>query len=127
MANWTPRGFVGQLFQVTGVHVPPPPDVPSAMLWGDEATVRERMRDGIAHVQLTPVMASLHYPFSVAETVEFYRRYYGPTQRAFAALSEDQQPHLRRDLEHLWAQYNHATDGTTHIEAAYLEVVAMRA
>jgi ubiquinone/menaquinone biosynthesis C-methylase UbiE len=127
MANWTPRGFVGQLFQVTGVHVPPPPDVPSAMLWGDEATVRERLRDGIAHVQLTPVMASLHYPLSVAETVEFYRRYYGPTQRAFAALPEDQQPRLRRDLETLWAQYNHATDGTTHVEAEYLEVVARRA
>ena len=127
MANWTPRGFIGQLFTVTGVRLPPPPDVPSAMLWGDEATVRERLRDGIAHVQLTPVMASLHYPFSVPETVEFYRRYYGPTQRAFAALPEDKQPHLRRDLETLWAQHNHATDGTTHVEAEYLEVVAMRA
>lgn len=127
MANWTPGGFIGQLFKVTGVHVPPPPDVPSAMLWGDEATVRERLRDGIAHVQVTPAMASLHYPFAVAETVEFYRRYYGPTQRAFAALSEDKQPSLRRDLENFWAQYNHATDGTTHVEAEYLEVVARRA
>jgi ubiquinone/menaquinone biosynthesis C-methylase UbiE len=127
MANWTPRGFIGQLFQVTGVHVPPPPDVPSAMLWGDEATVRERLRDGIAHVHLTPVMASFRFPFSVAETVEFYRRYYGPTQRAFAVLPEDKQPSLRRDLEHLWAQHNHATDGTTHVEAEYLEVVARHA
>jgi hypothetical protein len=119
-------GFIGQLLQVTGVHVSPSPDVPSVMLWGDKATVRERLRDGIAHVQLTPVMASLHDPFSESETVESYRRYYGPPQHAFAAHPEDKQPNLRRDLENLWAQYNHATDGTTHIEAEYLEVVAMR-
>jgi ubiquinone/menaquinone biosynthesis C-methylase UbiE len=127
MANWTPRSFIGQLFKVIGAYVPPPPDVPSAMLWGDEATVRERLRDGIAHLQLTPVMASLHYPFSVPETVEFFRRYYGPTQRAFAALPEDEQPGLRHDLETLWAEHNSATDGTTHVEAEYLEVVVVRA
>lgn len=91
MGNWTPRGFIGQMFKVTGVHVPPPPDVPSAILWGDEAIVRERLRDGVAHVQLTQLMASLHYPFSVAGTVEFYRHYFGPTQHAFATLPEDKQ------------------------------------
>jgi ubiquinone/menaquinone biosynthesis C-methylase UbiE len=126
MANWTPRGFIGQMFTVTGAHVPTPSGVPSPVLWGDEATVRERLRDGIADLQLTPVMTALQYPFSVPETVEFFRRYYGPTQRAFAALPEDKQPSLRRDLEHFWAQHNQATDGTTHVAAEYLEVVARR-
>lgn len=126
MANWTPRGFIGQMFKVTSAHVPPPPGVPPAVLWGDEATVRERLRDGISHLQLTPVMASLKYPFSAPETVEFFRLYYGPTQRAFAALPEDKQPALRRDLENHWAQHNQATDGTTHVEAEYLEVIATR-
>jgi ubiquinone/menaquinone biosynthesis C-methylase UbiE len=51
MANWTPRGFIGQMFMVTGAHVPPPPGLPSPVLWGDEATVRERLRDGIAHLK----------------------------------------------------------------------------
>lgn len=127
MANWTPRGFTGQMFKVTGAHVPPPPGVPSPVLWGDETTVSERLGDGIAHLQLTPVMASFKYPFSVAETVEFWRLYYGPTQRAFAALPEDKQPALRRDLENLWGQHNQATDGTSQAEAEYLEVVATRA
>lgn len=127
MANWTPRGFIGQMFKVTSAHVPPPPGVPSAVLWGDEATVRERLRDGSTDLQLTPVMASLKYPFSVPETVEFFRLYYGPTQRAIAALPEDKQPALRRDLENHWAQHNQATDGTTHIEAEYLEVIATHA
>jgi hypothetical protein len=72
-------------------------------------------------------MTALQYPYSVPETVEFFQRYYGPTQRAFAALPEDKQPGLRRDLEHLWAQYNQATDGTTYVKTEYLEAVARRA
>jgi hypothetical protein len=74
-------------------------------------------------MQLTPVMTALQYSLSVPETVEFFRRYYSPTQRAFAALPEDKQSSLRRDLEHFWAQHNQATNGTTHVEAEYLEVV----
>lgn len=127
MANWTPRSFIGQMFKIMAAQVPPPPGMSAPVLWGDEATVRERLRDGIAELQLTPVLVPFRYPFSVPETVEFYRTYYGPTQRAFAALPEDKQSALRRDLENLWAQHNRATDGITYVEAEYLEVLATRA
>lgn len=127
MGNWKPSGFIGQMFKTTAAHVPPPPGMVSPVLWGDEATVRERLHDGIADLHTTPVMALFKYPFSVPETVEFFRLYYGPTQRAFAALSPDKQADLRRDLETLWAQHNQAADGTTHVEAEYLDVVATRA
>jgi hypothetical protein len=63
----------------------------------------------------------------VPETVEFFRAYYGPTQKAFAALPEDKQPALRRDMENLFGKFNKATDGTTCVVAEYLEVVATRA
>lgn len=127
MANWTPRGFIGQMFKVTAAHVPSPPGMPAPVLWGDEVTVRERLCDGIAELRLTPVLVSFGYPFSVPETIEFYQTYYGPMQRAFAALPVEKQPALRRDLENLWAQHNRATDGTTHVESEYLEVLATRA
>jgi hypothetical protein len=78
-------------------------------------------------LRLTPIITYLNYPFSVPETVEFFRTYYGPTQRAFEALPEDKQADLRRDVEAIYAQYNRATDGTTSLEAEYLEVVATRA
>ncbi len=126
MANWTPQGFIGQLFKLMGSYVPPPPDMPTPLLWGEENTVRERLRDGIGRIQVNPVMPSLHYPYSVPETVEFYRYYFGPAQRAFATLTEDKQQHLRDDLERLWAQYNLATDGSTLVEAEYLEIIAVR-
>jgi SAM-dependent methyltransferase len=127
MANWTPGGFIGQMFKVTTAHVPPPPGMSSPVLWGDETTMRQRFLDGIADLKLTPIRVPFKYPFSTPETVEFYRMYYGPTQRAFAALPEDKQPALRRDLEDHWAKHNRATDGTTDVESEHLEVLATRA
>jgi ubiquinone/menaquinone biosynthesis C-methylase UbiE len=128
MANWTPQGFVGQIFKRTAAHVPPPPNMPSPPLWGDEATVRERLKDGISELQLNRRMITFTYPFSPEEVVEFFRQYYGPTQKAFAALDSDQEKQmaLRRDLEELWRENNQATDGTTSYESEYLEIIARR-
>jgi len=63
---------------------------------------------------------------TVPEVVEFWRKWCGPTQRAFAALDENGQARLRHDLERLWADHNQATDGTTLIKSEYLEVIAIR-
>ncbi len=126
MANWTPEGFIGEMFKVTGKHVPPPPAMPSPLKWGDEATVRERLREGIADLQVTRRMCEFKYPFPPAEVVETFRLYYGPTQRAFAALDDEKQAALRSDLEQLWTEHNQATDNTTNVEGEYLEVVATR-
>lgn len=126
MANWTPEGFIGQMFKVNGRHVPPPPAMPSPLKWGDEGAVRERLREGVAGLQLTRQMCLFEYPFPPAEVVEFFRVYYGPTQRAFGALDADGQAALRGDLERLWSEHNQAADGTTRVEAEYLEVIATR-
>ena len=126
MANWTPAGFIGQMFKTTGKHVPPPPSMPSPIKWGDEETVRERLRAGIADLKLTSRMCSFKYPFAPAEVVEFFRLYYGPTQRAFDSLDADKQVVLRSDLENLWAENNRAADGSTDVDGEYLEVVAIR-
>jgi SAM-dependent methyltransferase len=126
MANWTPDGFIGQMFKISGKYVPPPPNMPSPVKWGDEETVRERLRDGIADLQLTRRICPFKYPFSPAEVVESFRTYYGPTQRAFDALDTNGQAALRNDLERLWAENNQATDNTTRVDGEYLEVMATR-
>jgi SAM-dependent methyltransferase len=127
MANWTPTGFIGQMFKIVGKHVPPPVGIPPAVLWGDEATVRERLGESVTDLQMTrQIYPSFKYPFGVPEVVEFFRQYYGPTHRAFAALDNDGQTALRHELEGLWAAHNRATDGTTSIEPEYLEVIAIR-
>jgi SAM-dependent methyltransferase len=125
MANWTVTGFIGRLFKIIGLHVPPPP-MPSPLLWGDEVIVRERLRGGFTDLRLNRRELTMAFPFAPPDAVEFFRTWYGPTQRAFAALGEAGQTALRSDLELLWAEHNRATDGTTRIAAEYLEVIATR-
>jgi SAM-dependent methyltransferase len=126
MGNWTPEGHVGQMFKIIGKHVPPSPLMASPVKWGDEATVRERLKDGIDRLDTTKRLYPMGYPFPPAEVVEFFRAYYGPTNRAFAALDTAGQDALRQDLEQLWSGNNTAADGTTLVQSEYLEVVAMR-
>ena len=114
------------MFKTIASHVPPPLNVPSPLMWGEEKSVLERLRNGIKWLRLTRRLISFRFPLTVAEVVEFYRKWYGPTQRAFAALGERNQAKLRHDLECLWADHNQATDGMTHIKSEYLEVIAIR-
>jgi ubiquinone/menaquinone biosynthesis C-methylase UbiE len=126
MANWTAEGFVGDFFRVIARHVPPPPNVPSPLLWGKEEVVRERLGSEVTALQLTRRMLTFRFPFAAAEVVEFYRAYFGPVQQAFATLEADSQAALFKDQEKLWGEHNQATDGTTVVDAEYLEVVAVR-
>jgi SAM-dependent methyltransferase len=126
MVNWTPEGFVGQMFQIIGRHVPPSPLMVSPVKWGDPAIVRDRFQQGIAKLETTKYLYPMCYPFPPAAVVEFFRTYYGPANRAFTALDASEQNALRHDLEQLWERYNLASDGSTHVEAEYLEVVAIR-
>ncbi|HEY8561572.1 MAG TPA: class I SAM-dependent methyltransferase [Pyrinomonadaceae bacterium] len=126
LGNWTPGGFIGQMFKATGKHVPPPAGMPSPLLWGDENTVRMRLGDGVTEINFEPRTILFTFPFGVAETIEFWREFYGPTNKAFAALDAEGQAALRRDLENLWAENNLATDGTTRLESEYLQITATR-
>jgi SAM-dependent methyltransferase len=122
MANWTPAGFIGQMFKTTAAHVSPP-NLPSPLLWGDEATVRERLQRAGATLQCNRRSAALRLPMTPEQSVDYFRTWYGPTLRAFAALDENGQAALHRDLTRLWTEHNQATDGTTHVESEYLEVI----
>src|ERR1044071_489598 len=122
-----PGGFIGRMFKTTAKHFPLPPGMTSPVLWGVEETVRERFGEGISKVETKLQNIRWVFPFGPAEVVEHFRLYYGPTQKAFGALDEDAQAALRKDLEELWAADNQATDGTTVVDADYLEVIAHRA
>jgi SAM-dependent methyltransferase len=127
MANWTPDGFVGQLFKTMSRFVPPSPLMPSPLLWGREDTVRERFARGASTLHLTKRPYPFRYECTPAEVVTFYRDNYGPTKQSFAALGAPEQAALQRDLEQLWREHNTATDGATQYESEYLEVIAVRA
>ena len=124
MANWTPTGFIGQMFKVIAGHIAPS-GMPSPALWGDEATVRQRLREGVAELRLERDFYRFEYPFPPAEVVEFFRANYGPMQKAFAALDATGQEKLRTDLVDLWSKHNKVEGNTTDVDAEYLQVIAI--
>lgn len=126
MANWTPQGFIGQMFKAVSKFIAPS-GMPAPVLWGDEATVRERLGHGLSELNLRRRQHLFDYPFPPPEVVEFFRLYYGPTNRAFAALDAEGQAQLRQELETLWATHNRGGAGSTIVFAEYLEVVGIRA
>jgi len=123
MANWTPGGFIGLMFKTIAKHIAPS-GMPSPVLWGDEATVRDRLHKGIAHLKCERQIYHFAYPFPPDEVVEFFRTNYGPMSRAFASLDMSGQKKLRRELISLWSAHNKAVDDTTNVDAEYLEVIA---
>ena len=125
MANWTPGGFIGQMFKTISKHIAPP-GMPSPVLWGDEATVRDRLREGIADLKFARRAYHFDYPFPPDEVVEFYRTNYGPVSRAFASLDANGQERLRSELVGLWSEHNYSDGNNTKVEAEYLEVIATR-
>jgi len=125
MANWTPTGFIGQMFKVIAGHIAPS-GMPSPVLWGDEATVRDRLREGIAELKFARHIYHFDYPFSPEAVVEFFRANYGPMSRAFASLDANGQGKLRSELVSLWSAHNDPVGDTTQVGAEYLEVIATR-
>lgn len=127
MGNWTPTGFVGNMFRVTAKHVPPPQGIPAPSLWGDEDVVRQRFGSGAGQITCTRRTCDFAYPFPPAEVVQLFRKYFGPTKVAFSRLDANGQAALAADLERMWTEQNQAKDGSTLIPAEYLEVHVIRA
>jgi SAM-dependent methyltransferase len=127
MGNWTAESFSGQTSRLTARYLPPPAELASPLLWGDEETVRRRFGDGISRLELHRRTLTFRYPFSETEVVEHYRRHFGPTIRTFEALDPPAREAYRTEYVELWRANNKATDGTVEVPSEFLEVVAIRA
>lgn len=125
MGNWTVEGFVGDFFRMVAKYAPPPP-MPSPLLWGDEATVRQRFGSGVSELELVRGALHFDYPMPPAAVAEHYLEHFGPTRQAVAGLDADGREALRADLDQLWARANTAGDGTTQVDAEILKVTAVR-
>jgi SAM-dependent methyltransferase len=125
LANWTPEGFIGQMFKTLGRHVPAAPGAQSPALWGVEAHVRSLFGESIGALSVTPRQFVFRYR-SAAHFVEVFRQWYGPIHKAFAALSGEAAQALERDLMDLLDRLNRAGPASLVIPGDYLEVVITR-
>ena len=121
LANWTPEGFIGQLFKTIGKYVPPPPGVKSPALWGTQGVSGRRCSAQAATSQRERTFVFRYR--SAEHWVEVFRTYYGPVHKAFAAIDAAGPRGARADLYALLDDFNVADDGTLVVPGEYLEVV----
>ncbi|HTV09848.1 MAG TPA: class I SAM-dependent methyltransferase [Candidatus Aquilonibacter sp.] len=128
MGNWGPGAFVARMFKIGSTHVPPAPGLQPPILWGDDATVRERLAPYFADIEVQPMPIDFDMPTNAAGCVDFFRTYFGPTKVAFSKLDEAGQKAMAADLENLWASENIAPDpsGHTLIRHHFMRITATR-
>jgi SAM-dependent methyltransferase len=126
LANWTPDGFVGELFRVVSRHVPAPAGLRPPPLWGTEARLRELFGAGVRSLDVRP----RHFVFrfvSAEALVEFFRVHYGPTLKAFEALNGNAEA-LRSDLVALARHFDrNRGEGPVAVRSEYVEALAVKA
>jgi SAM-dependent methyltransferase len=125
LANWTPAGFIGQVFKTLGGYLPPPAGAKSPALWGTKARLDEMFGASATDIKLT----SKHFVFryrSPEHFLDIFRSYYGPVLKAFAALDTAKQDDLQRDLLALIATTNRSGDRTMVLPSEYLEVIVTK-
>ena len=123
LANWTPDGFIGQLFKTLGQHVPPPAGVRSPALWGTEA----RLEQLFPGHQLKATRQIFHFRYNSPEHwLDVFKTYYGPTSRAFASLDAPRQEALQSDILGLLGRFNRGGNDTLIVPSEYLEVVVTK-
>ena len=125
LANWTPDGFIGQLFKTIGKHLPPPAGVKSPALWGTQARIDELFGSKASTIEAEPKNFVFRYR-SPQHWLDVFKTYYGPLLKAFAALQPPAQTALASDVIALIERFNRSGDGSMVVPSEYLEVVITR-
>jgi len=124
LTNWTPEGFIGQLFKIVGAHVPPPAGIRSPLQWGTE----DRLNELFAADAKVDV-ARRHFVFRYTSAVDFFETfitYYGPTHKAFGALDDTGKASFRDQIVALADSHNRNGEGSLAVPSEYLEVVVTK-
>jgi hypothetical protein len=110
---------------VIGRFVPPAPGIRPPALWGTRERLFELFGASAREIQVRPRQAAFRFR-SAAHWIEVFRRFYGPVERAFAALTAPQQAALEAEIHQLLASFNRSGDATLVAPSDYLEIVVVR-
>ncbi|MFL6971946.1 MAG: class I SAM-dependent methyltransferase, partial [Xanthobacteraceae bacterium] len=125
LANWTPEGFIGQLFKTIGKYLAPPLGIKSPALWGTRARIAELFEPHASSIESTQRSFVFRYR-SAEHWLQVFKTYYGPLLKAFAALDPPEQAALERDLKTLIGQLNRSGNSAMVVPSEYLEIVITR-
>jgi len=125
LTNWTPDGFIGQMFKTLGKYLPPPAAAKSPLAWGTRSRLNEMF--GSAESRIKTASRNFNFRYRSAEHfIEVFRTYYGPMLKAFSALEMRLQNELEKELLYLVARMNRAGNGTMVVPSEYLEVIIVK-
>ena len=125
LANWTPEGFIGQVFKTLGKYLPPPQGAKSPALWGTRTRLVEMFGADASSIKAEPRLFNFRYR-SPEHFLDVFKTFYGPVLKAFAALDAGAQENLRTDLHALIVRMNRSGDATMIVPSEYLEVVVTK-
>jgi ubiquinone/menaquinone biosynthesis C-methylase UbiE len=123
LTNWTPDGFIGQLFRLVDCHATTTAGS-APFLWGTHDRLWE-LFGAYGRIEALPKRAVFRYR-APADWVEKFRASYVPVLRAFATLDAGKQRSITREVLELVTRFNRAKDQTMVVEADYLEVIVTR-
>jgi SAM-dependent methyltransferase len=124
LANWTPAGFVGEMFRAGAARVPPPAGLRPPGLWGTEGHLRHLFGTAVSELTLTPREFVFRFR-SPTEFVEVFRSYYGPVRKAFETLDQNGRDRLSLDLATLAARHDTEPGPSLAVPSEYVESVAV--
>lgn len=125
LANWTPEGFIGELFKVMGKYLPPPAGLKSPALWGTEPHIVALFGAQAADIRCVRKHFNFRY-LSASHWLQIFRDFYGPTHKAFAALDTTKQDALEIEITALLERYNVGGKSSLVVPSEYLEVVIVK-
>ncbi len=122
LANWTPDGFLGDLFRLMGRFAPAPSGLRSPMAWGSRAKLADLF--GARAADITAQRRTFNFRYASADHwIDFFRSFYGPTHKAFAALDGSRQQELQGALRSLLGEWDVNPGVALVVPGEYLEVV----
>lgn len=100
LLNWTPEGFIGEMFGVMKPYAPPPPPgAQPAPLWGSEEHVTGLLGDRVADVVAKRQALSVDTFSTPEEFRDFFKACYGPTISVYAFIGDDAERAAALDRE----------------------------
>jgi hypothetical protein len=124
LANWTPEGFIGQMFKTIGKYLPPT-GVASPAVWGTRDWLQRTFGAAASTITAEPRYFTFRYR-SAQHFLEIFRTYYGAFLKAFEALEETEGKALARDIMDLVERFNTSGDRSIVVPGEYLEVVIIK-
>jgi SAM-dependent methyltransferase len=125
LANWTPDGFVGEMFKVVGKYAPPPAGIRSPLEWGTERRLAELFGDGVQELGVRRQDFVFRYR-SAQHWLDAFRSYYGPTYNAFGVVADDARQGFEEEMLDLAWRYNTSITNTLRVPSEYVQVVAIK-